>query len=158
MAKRKKSAKPLPGVTLEKAVAHIQQLMDRNSTVTHNEKLVDRVGNRRQFDVVIRGHFAGMDILGVVECKDHNTKKGPREVGAFAKECEHLNANIKLMVSKKGFTQQALRLARHDGIGCLSLLPNDTHQCGFTVGEWWYGVISRWTDFTLLVTWADPAL
>jgi hypothetical protein len=48
-----------PGVGLEKVVARIQQMMDRNSTVTHNEWLVDRIGLRRQYDVVVRGQFAG---------------------------------------------------------------------------------------------------
>jgi hypothetical protein len=28
---------------------------------------------------------------------------------------------------------------------------------GFEIGEWWYGYISRWMDFQLHVTWADPS-
>jgi hypothetical protein len=35
------------------------------------------------------------------------------------------------MVSKKGFTKQALRLAQHESIGCLSLLPNNPEQVGW---------------------------
>src|SRR5262245_8334361 len=129
MAKGRKSPKKrkgeLPGVALEEAVARLQQMMDPNATVTHDEKLTDRIGNVRQFDIVIRGQFAGRPILGAIECKDHNRKKGPRDVGAFAKEAEHLNANLKIMVSRKGFTKQALRLAKFEGISCLSLLPHD---------------------------------
>src|ERR1700694_2881048 len=109
----KKTQKVHPGIALEKAVARIQQMMDANSTVHHNETLEDRVGNKRQFDVVIRGQFGGRPILGVIECKDHNRKKGPADVEAFAKKSENLGANLRLMVSKKGFPKQALKLAKH---------------------------------------------
>ncbi len=105
-------------------------MMDPETSVKHNEKLRDRVGNIRQFDVVIRGRFAGRDVLGVIECRDHNRKKGPGAIEAFAKKTENLNANFRLMVSRKGFTDQALNLARHEGIGCLSLLPNDPNHLG----------------------------
>src|SRR5213592_3911622 len=117
------NGKDVSGVTFEKIVARIQQMMDSNSTVTHNEKLEDRVGNRRQYDVVVRGQFGGRPVLGVIECKDHSRKKGPEAVEAFAKKTENLGANLRLMVSKKGFTEQALKLAKHENIGCLSLLP-----------------------------------
>lgn len=68
--------KKLPGVSLELAVANIQKMMDPNSTVTHDEKLKDRVGNIRQYDVVIRGQFGGRQVLGVIECKDHRRGSG----------------------------------------------------------------------------------
>jgi hypothetical protein len=151
---RKSRSRDLPGVALEKIVAHIQQLMDPNSTVTHNEKLVDRVGNKRQYDVVIRGTFGGRPVLGVMECKDHSRKKGPAAIEAFAKKTENLNANLKLIVSKKGFTEQALTLARHEGISCLSLLPDDPKQAGFGLGNMWFGVIRKWTDTHLIVHFA----
>src|SRR5262249_34320104 len=119
MAKNKSTTSDLPkkknapGVTLEKIVARIQQMMDPNSTVTHNESLVDRVGNKRQYDVIIRGQFGGRPVLGIIECKDHSRKKGPDAVEAFAKKTENLRANLRIMVSKKGFTEQALKLAQH---------------------------------------------
>jgi hypothetical protein len=143
-----------PGIGLEKMVARIQQMFDPNSTVTHNEWLVDRIGNRRQFDVVIRGTVWGRGALGVVECKDHSVKSGPAEVEAFAKKCENVGANIRLMVSKKGFTEQALKLATHEGIGCLSLLPQDPKQVGFGIGSTWFGVIRKWTNVRLEVHFA----
>src|SRR5215212_5196720 len=93
-----------PGIPFEKIVARIQQMMDPNSTVTHNEKLNDRVGNRRQYDVVIRGQFGGRPVLGVIECKDHSRRKGAETVEAFAKKTENLGANLRIVVSRKGFT------------------------------------------------------
>lgn len=91
-----------------------------------------------------------------MECKDHSRKKGLDDVGAFAKKTEHLGAGLRLMVSKRGFTKTALNLARHEHIYCLSLLRDDSHKFGIEIGEWWYGVISKWVDFRLGATWAIP--
>jgi hypothetical protein len=138
-----------PGISLEKTVARIQQMLDPQSTVTHNERLVDRVGNSRQYDVVIRGAFAGRNILGIIECKDHSRRKGPDAVEAFAKKCENLGANLRLMVSRCGFTPQALSLAKHEGIGCLSLLPDNPDSVGFSIGDYWYGVTRLWLNLRI---------
>ena len=119
-------------------------MMDTNSVVTHNEKLKDRVGNIRQFDVVIREQFGGRPVLGVIECKDHSRKKGSDSVEAFAKKSENLGANLRLIISKKGFTDQALKTAKHENVGCLSLLPQDPKQLGFNIGNMFYGVIKTW--------------
>ena len=144
-----------PGLSLELVVAKIQQMMDPGSEVTHNERLVDRVGNKRQYDVVIRGKFGGRPVLGVIECKDHSRKKGPSTIEAFAKKTENLGANLRLIVSRKGFTKQALTLAKHENIGCLSLLPDNPEQVGFSIGDMWYGVIGLWTNIRLTVHFAD---
>ena len=147
-----------PGIGLEKVVARIQQMMDPNSTVTHNEVLEDRVGNRRQYDIVIRGQFGGRPVLGVMECKDHNRKKGPETVEAFSKKTENLGANLRIIVSRSGFTKQALKLAKHENIGCLSLLPEDSAQVGFSIGDMRYGVVRMWVDVRLIVHFAvSPA-
>jgi hypothetical protein len=140
-----------PGLNLELIVAKIQQMMDINSSVTHNEKLKDRVGNLRQYDVIIRGEFGGRPVLGVIECKDHSRKKGPIAIEAFAKKTENLGANLRLMVSRKGFTKQALILAKHENIGCLSLLPSNPEQVGWSIGDMLYGVIDYWKSLRLKV-------
>jgi hypothetical protein len=155
-SQKKHGKKQRAGAKLEQVVARIQQMMDPNSVVTRNEKLVDRVGNEREFDVVIRGQFGGRPAIGVMECKDHSRKKGPDAVEAFAKKSENLGANLRIIVSKKGFTEQGLRLAKHENIGCLSLLPNDPKQCGFCIGDWWYGEIRRWENFQLAVNFDLP--
>jgi len=59
-----------------------------------------------------------------------------------------------MIVSKKGFTKQALKLAKHENIGCLSLLPEDSAQVGFSIGDMWYGVIRMWTNMRLVIHFA----
>ncbi len=140
------------GKSLEKAVAKIQQMMDPNSTVTHNEFLTDKLGHSRQFDVVIRGKLGGRDILGVIEYKDWNDKVGTPEVEAFVMKSRYVNANIVLMVSPKGFTAPALALAKHEGVGTLSLLPNDPEDSGFTLGVTWYAKAWRWSQLEVITS------
>ena len=145
----------LPGAELEKLVTLFQKLMAQGAKVTHNQKRRDRLGNLRQIDVLVEGTFAGWPMLGVVECKDHSRKKGVADVEAFVTKCLHLGAGLRLIVSKKGFSKGALALARHEHISCLSLLPHESHRFGFSIGEWWYGVISRWENFRLHIFLAD---
>ena len=147
----------MPGTELEQVVLQLQQLMGPDATAEHNQKIKDRLGHLRQVDVLIRGKFGGWPTIGAIECKDQSRKKGLADVEAFAKKTEHLGVGLRLIVSKKGFTKTALDLARHEHIHCLSMLPHDSHSFGIEIGEWWYGVISRWVDFSLGVTWADPA-
>jgi hypothetical protein len=153
---RKKPARKQAGRALEEAVARVQQRLDPNSRVTHDEKMTDRVGIVRQFDVVIRGQFAGRDCLGVIECKDHSRKGGLGDVEAFAKKTDNLGANIRLMVARKGFTDSALKLASFEHIACLSLLSPQTPVPGHSIGEWWYGEIARWTQWRLIVHFVTP--
>lgn len=144
-----------PGLSLELVVAKIQKMMDSGSEVSHDEKLIDRVGNKRQYDIVIRGQFGGRSVLGIIECKDHKSRNGPNTVEAFAKKTENLGANLRLIVSRRGFTEQALALAKHENIGCLSLLPDNPKQVGFSIGDTWYGIIDLWTDLRLTVYFSE---
>lgn len=139
------------GKSLEKAVAKIQQMMDPNSTVTHNEYLNTKLGHRRQFDVVIRGKLGGRDILGVIECKDWSDKVGTPEVEAFVTKSRYVNANIVLMVSPKGFTSPGLALAKHEGVGTLSLLPDDPEDAGFALGVTWFAKAWRWSQLEVSI-------
>ena len=150
------ASKNQPGEDFEKTVARIQQQIDPNATVTHNEKLIDRIGNKRQYDVVIRGQFAGRPMIGVIECKDHKHRIGPEVVESFAKKTENLGTNLRILISRKGFTDQALKLARFENIGCYSLLPGDKNQAGFQIGEMWYGIIKDWPRLQLTVHFDAP--
>jgi hypothetical protein len=135
------------GIPFELAVKALQEMLDPSATVTHNEHLIDRLGHRRQFDVVIRAKAGGHDVLGVIECKDLSRPVGTPEVNAFADKARNVRANITLLVSRKGFTKQAIELARHHGIGTFSLLKRDTEKYGLVVGVPAYGEIYFWNAF-----------
>lgn len=144
-----------PGVDFEKIVTSIQQRFDPNSTVLHNQILVDRLGHKRQFDVVIKGEYAGQSILGVVECKDLNRKVGTPDIDAFITKSTDVNANLKVFVSRRGFSKTAIEKARYNGIQTLSLLPEDLASVGFIVGTWWFADIYFWEKFSVTLFMED---
>jgi hypothetical protein len=147
MTGRKPSKRPsAPGIPFEEAVAAVQRLMDPAATVTHDERLIDRLGHSRQFDVVLRANVGGHPILGVIECKDLRRAVGTPEVNAFADKARNLRANLVLMVSRNGFTQTALELAKHHGIGTFSLIPGRLGESGVSLGAPWYVTIIGWRD------------
>lgn len=138
-----------PGIEFEKVVTEIQARIDSNATVLHNQRIVDRLGHSRQFDVEIRGKFAGQDVLGVIECKDLSKKVGTPEVDAFITKSQDINANFKIIVSRKGFTKPAIEKAKHYGIQTLSLIPQDEVNYGFKVGNYWNADIYYWDQISL---------
>lgn len=144
-AKRKKKPRvgDLPGISFEKAVARVQQLMEPDSVVSHNVTITDRRGIDRQFDVVIRGKFSGQEFLVVIECKDYGRNVGLDTVDEFAKKAEHVCANMRMIFARNGFSPNAIKAAKHEGIATLSLLPADktTNQPCFV---YWYGVAHTW--------------
>ncbi len=138
-------AKRRTGKPFELAVTRVQRMMDANTTVLHDMKIVDRDGIERQFDVVIKGHFGGMSTLGVVECRDHKRKLGLDDVEAFSAKSRSVNANIALIVSRSGFTENALKLAKVLGVGTMSLVDSESMFTPTSLNIPWYGVIHDWT-------------
>lgn len=144
-----------PGIEFEKIVTEVQRQIDPNATVTHNRRLIDRLGHSRQFDVVVEGSFAGQQLLGVIECKDLNKRVGSPEVDAFVTKSNDINANFKIIVSRRGFTTPAIEKAKHYGIQTLSLLPHDEVNLGFKVGNYWYADIYHWESISLTLLFRE---
>lgn len=136
--------KERPGISFEKAVALVQAQFDPAATVTHSEIIEDRLGHRRQFDVVIRGNFAGQALLGVIECKDLKRRVGAPEIDAFVTKSQDVNANVRLFMSRRGFTRSALQKCAHYGIQALSLLGHDPPDARVFLGTRWEADQIRW--------------
>lgn len=144
-----------PGIAFEKAVATIQMQLDPAASVTHNEILIDRLGHARQFDVVIRGAFAGQQMLGVIECKDLKRKVGTPEIDAFKTKAEDINANFKILMSKSGFSKPALEKCAHYGMQALSLIEDDPNNRKFFVGTRWTADITRWRQLAVSLKFVE---
>src|SRR5437868_10198208 len=144
-----------PGISFEKAVALVQAQIDPAATVTHNEVIVDRLGHARQFDVVIRGSFAGQLVLGVIECKDLKRKVGLQEIDAFITKSQDVNANVRLFMSRRGFTRPALKKCAHYGIQPLSLLGHNTPDLKIFLGTRWEADQIRWGRIALTPRFVD---
>ncbi len=148
-------ARDKSGKSLEQIVGRIQQMMDPCCSITYREKIKNRLGIEREFDVVIRGHFAGHEILGVIECKDWSHKIGTPEIDAFVTKSSDINAGLRIIVSPKGFTEPALLQSKDAGVGVYSLLPNDPAEVGFSIGIAWYGTMYHWGDVGISLNFHD---
>lgn len=141
---------PREGLSFEKAVAAVQDLMDPDCTVTHDEMIEDRHGHKRQFDVVIRGKVGGQDILGVIECKDWKRRVCRPAVDQFITKSRDVRANIALMISRNGFSQPALERANHAGMGTMSILPAEgAKKCSYPLGTLCYAYVYYWSKMKL---------
>jgi hypothetical protein len=132
------------GKSLEQAVTRIQQLMAPGATIERGVRIQNRLGIPREFDVTVRGEFAGHQMLGVIECKDWADKVGTPELDAFIQKSSDINANFRLIVSPKGFTGPALIQAKDAGVGVYSLLPEPGADVDFSVAVRWYGRAYFW--------------
>jgi len=146
----------LPGIAFEKAVAVIQAQIDPTSSVSHNETIDDRLGHARQFDIVIRGTFAGQQMLGIIECKDLKRRVGNPEIDAFVTKAQDVNANFKIVMSRSGFTKPALEKCAHYGVQPLSLLENDPANQKFFIGTRWTADLTRWGQISVTLHFAEP--
>lgn len=150
--------KERPGISFEKAVALVQSQFDPAAIVTHDEVIQDRLGHRRQFDVVMRGHFAGQQLLGVIECKDLRRRVGAPEIDAFVTKSQDVNANIRLFMSRRGFTRSALQKCAHYGIQPLSLLGHDPPDVRVLLGTRWEAHRKRWGQIVVRLRFVkEPA-
>lgn len=148
-----------PGIEFEKIVAEIQAQIDPASKVTHDEILLNRLGHARQFDVVVRGTFAGQPMLGIIECKDLKRKVGTPEVDGFVTKAQDINANFKVLMSRNGFTKPALAQCAHNGIQALSLLNDDPANKHFFVGTRWKADVTRWNQISVTLHFEkDPGV
>ena len=137
--------------SFERAVASVQQLFSPDAEVTHNEKISDTHNRRRQFDVVIRGEWAGRKLLGVIECRDKKRPADLPQIDAFIAKSQSVRANFALVVSRAGFSKEAITLAREHGIGTLSLLPGEHADAGFVVGFQSYARFFEWTRLDITI-------
>jgi len=143
-SKARRSRQRKLGRAFERTIASVQTELDPGASVTHNERLIDRHGHWRQFDVVIRGKLGGHEILGVIECKDLKRKVSTPAVEAFVTKTASLRAELKIMVSRFGFSKPALELAAHHGIRAMSLLKPDKRTKGVSVGNYIYARRFTW--------------
>ena len=158
MAKKTRAAPTAsepPGRAFEKLTAAIQGRLDPNARVEHDVVLTDRLGQERQFDVVVRGTFGGQPMLGVIECKDIGKPVGTPAVDAFVTKASDVNANFKILVARKGFSRPALDKCAHYGIKALSLIENDPANRRFFIGTYWDADVTHWSAVSMTLHAAD---
>lgn len=107
----------------ETLVADIQRELSPDAVVTQNEKVVGRnSGEPRDIDIAIRRTIGQFQLLIAVECKDYGRALHVKDVESFAGLLEDVGANKGAIVSAKGFSKTAVRLAKSKGIDLYRLV------------------------------------
>lgn len=95
---------------------------DEKLTSVERDQKLDGPDGPRQIDVLVRSRVAGIDILTIVECRDHNTR--PLDIGnvdALHSKMQDVRAQKAVLVSPLGFTAMAAKKAKRLGFSLATL-------------------------------------
>lgn len=102
---------------LEQLVARIEKLYGPELKVTSPEKILDKnSGGKHEFDVTVRGQIGTSTYLVVIECRRRKKVDDVTWINEVAKKSQRVNANKAILVSSKGFTKPAQRVAEDEGV------------------------------------------
>jgi len=113
-----------PGKALERLVAALEQALGHDSgrIVEYDKRIQHLVtGKKRQFDVVVtqgEGHHV---VITAIECKDHKRPVDVEKVEAFISKIQGCNVHRGILVSSKGFSEDALKLSAAHKITTITL-------------------------------------
>jgi len=107
----------------EKLTQEVFELLRNDPKIETVEQniLLEGIDGPRQIDVVIRGKVGPIDILTVVECKDHSRKIDIETVDAFHSVAQDVKANKAIIVSSKGFSKNAIAKSKRLGMTLCTL-------------------------------------
>lgn len=101
----------------EVLIANLQRRFAGGSDVEQNAKIQGKItGKKREVDVAVRTSVAGEVLLIAVECRRRRRRSDVAEVEAFASKLKDIAAHKGIMVSAKGFSKAAKRLATSENI------------------------------------------
>jgi hypothetical protein len=106
------------GKQFEILTKEIFELLSRNeryTSVEHNVQLESPDG-LRQIDVLIRSKSTSLDLMTIVECKDHNRILSVEYIDAIYSKKQDVRADIAVLVARKGFSKSAKHKADRLGI------------------------------------------
>lgn len=127
----------------ESVVENLEKSFSGSGTVTRNERIMGKIsGRKRQIDVCVRVKLAGEDIFFAVECKNWSRKVDVKGVESFIGLKRDVGAHLGIMVSSRGFTKSAYRLA--DALGIKLYRYEDTKRDGWFNGIETIMVVEAW--------------
>lgn len=128
----------------QRLVYLLKQHAASGASVTESRMLVDRItGAEREVDVCVETSVAGHSLVIGIECRDHGralagNRSGHADVTWIEQmKCKHerLPTNALVLVSRRGFTAEATRLAAACGIETLALEEQDTNAVDRLLGN-----------------------
>lgn len=96
------------------------------TSVEHNVQLPGQDG-LRQIDVVIRAQVASLNLLTIIECRDHARRLDVTEIDGLHSKMQDVRASKAVLVSRVGFSKKARDKAARLGITlCVASNARDT--------------------------------
>ena len=106
----------------QKLVFLVKKHVAAGATVTESKLLPDRItGANREVDVCIESTVGGHDVLVSIECRDRGRRADVGWVEKMIGKHGHLPTNRLVLISKSGFTKEALEKARTYGFEAIAL-------------------------------------
>src|SRR6266404_2149975 len=105
----------------EELVADLHKGFHPGAKITRHEKLPGQnSGTNREIDICIRQRVGIQDLLIIVDCKKRSRKVDVIGMDSFIGLKNDVAAHTGVIVSEKGFSKPALRLARRSGVQALT--------------------------------------
>lgn len=113
----------------EELIADLHKRFHPGARITRNEKLPGQNSERkREIDICIRQRVGIQDLLIVVDCKKRSRKVDLPEMHSFIGLKDDVGAHSGVLVSEKGFSKPALRLAKRGGVQTLTFRDTKTQN------------------------------
>lgn len=116
------------GKNFELLTQKIQQELSPDAKVTHNETIEGKSGAKNQIDVVLRAKVGQYPFLCIIECKDWAEKVGLDTVRAFKSKIIDVGAMQGVMVSRSGYTKDAMTFAKSENVILYTLVDAETQD------------------------------
>lgn len=114
---------------LEMLVADIQRQLSPGAKVTHNAKLLGQDSETlRQIDVLVEQSIGQFHLVIVIDCKDYGHAVDVKGIEEFQGLVKDVRAHQGSMVSAKGFTRSAKKVARRANIALYSPVDTTPHK------------------------------
>ena len=97
----------------------------KNINVRHNEKIADRFGIERQFDVLWDYEQGGITYNTIIECKDYNSPVSIEKIDALVGKLADFPTVRGIIATTKGYQSGAKEKAKNCGIEILCIRPQN---------------------------------
>lgn len=120
----------------QKLIFLFKQQVSENSVVTESKMLSDRdTGTKREVDICIESSISNHKILISIECTDSHRPANITWVEQQKSKHERLPTNMLVLISKSGFTPEALKIAKKYGIETLNLIEVNEESVNQILGK-----------------------
>lgn len=123
------------GLEFEQLTVDIfEQLIKDNpvESIEHNVQLPG-IDGPRQIDILLKGNVGPIEVMTIIECKDHHCKLSVVYVDGIDSKMKDVKAQKAVLVSRLGFTDGAKRKAKRLGISLCTAHSAATERWKFAL-------------------------